>query len=271
MRFRRKFAVGIVAASVFAFGGIALAASSFEDVPDDHVFSQDIAWLAENGITKGRNPPDNTQFCPDDPVTRGQMAAFMHRFATGLDLEGVRGPEGPEGPQGPQGPEGPQGPQGDRGPSDGYAKHLAGEFLPNERQELPGVDDPYIPFTFPVGPGEAYFLTAHAIVDNTEADTPGPAQNSGATCRIAWADSQPDNAEELANAVLPLGNDAGEVAFGTLAMATVVENDSDSSRDVVVRCWRFGSGEFRINAESFTAVQVENAHIEREAYTPPQS
>src|SRR5690606_8757695 len=81
MRFRRKFAVGIVAASVFAFGGIALAASSFEDVPDDHVFSQDIAWLAENGITKGCNPPDNTRFCPDDPVTRGQMAAFMHRFA----------------------------------------------------------------------------------------------------------------------------------------------------------------------------------------------
>ena len=43
------------------------------------VFSADIEWLADEGITTGCNPPDNTLFCPYDEVTRGQMAAFLHR------------------------------------------------------------------------------------------------------------------------------------------------------------------------------------------------
>ena len=51
----------------------------FDDVPADHVFAEDIAWLAESGITRGCNPPDNTHFCPNDNVTRGQMAAFLVR------------------------------------------------------------------------------------------------------------------------------------------------------------------------------------------------
>ncbi|HLU30619.1 MAG TPA: S-layer homology domain-containing protein, partial [Acidimicrobiia bacterium] len=44
-----------------------------------NVFASDIEWLADSGITKGCNPPTNTLFCPDEPVTRGQMAAFLHR------------------------------------------------------------------------------------------------------------------------------------------------------------------------------------------------
>lgn len=44
-----------------------------------HVFESDIDWLANSGITKGCNPPQNDRFCPDDFVTRGQMAAFLHR------------------------------------------------------------------------------------------------------------------------------------------------------------------------------------------------
>ncbi len=43
------------------------------------VFESDITWLAEQGITKGCNPPANTLFCPNEPVTRGQMAAFLNR------------------------------------------------------------------------------------------------------------------------------------------------------------------------------------------------
>ena len=45
----------------------------------DNVFSDDIYWLGNAGITKGCNPPDNYLFCPDDYVTRGQMAAFINR------------------------------------------------------------------------------------------------------------------------------------------------------------------------------------------------
>jgi hypothetical protein len=43
------------------------------------IFENDIAKLATAGITQGCNPPDNTMFCPNDFVTRGQMAAFIHR------------------------------------------------------------------------------------------------------------------------------------------------------------------------------------------------
>jgi hypothetical protein len=46
---------------------------------DESVFESDITWLAETGITKGCNPPSNSQFCPNSPVTRAQMAAFLVR------------------------------------------------------------------------------------------------------------------------------------------------------------------------------------------------
>lgn len=46
---------------------------------DGHTFEADIEWLATEGITRGCNPPTNNLFCPDDLVTRGQMAAFLHR------------------------------------------------------------------------------------------------------------------------------------------------------------------------------------------------
>lgn len=52
--------------------------STFID-DDGSVFETDIAKLAAAGITRGCNPPDNTMFCPDEAVTRGQMAAFLVR------------------------------------------------------------------------------------------------------------------------------------------------------------------------------------------------
>ena len=48
-----------------------------------HVFEADVEWLADQGITRGCNPPASSRFCPDDDVTRGQMAAFIKRY---LDL-----------------------------------------------------------------------------------------------------------------------------------------------------------------------------------------
>lgn len=43
------------------------------------IFEADIEWLGATGVTKGCNPPQNDRYCPDDTVTRGQMAAFLHR------------------------------------------------------------------------------------------------------------------------------------------------------------------------------------------------
>jgi hypothetical protein len=52
----------------------------------DSVFRRDIDRMAAAGITRGCNPPTNDRFCPNDFVTRGQMAAFFHRAASQLGL-----------------------------------------------------------------------------------------------------------------------------------------------------------------------------------------
>jgi hypothetical protein len=57
---------------------------SFSDVPDDHKFATSVRALLTAGVTLGCNPPANDRYCPDQPVTRGQMAAFLTR---GLQLE----------------------------------------------------------------------------------------------------------------------------------------------------------------------------------------
>ena len=44
---------------------------------NDSIFEDDIAKLAAAGITRGCNPPGNTNYCLNSPVTREQMAAFV--------------------------------------------------------------------------------------------------------------------------------------------------------------------------------------------------
>ena len=72
----------LAAFALFIVPVVTLAAGGFTDVDDDNVFVADIQWMKDNGITKGCNPPTNDKFCPDKPVTRQQMSAFMHRLAT---------------------------------------------------------------------------------------------------------------------------------------------------------------------------------------------
>ena len=50
---------------------------------DGSVFAADIDRLATAGVTKGCNPPANDRYCPNDPVTREQMASFLARAMTG--------------------------------------------------------------------------------------------------------------------------------------------------------------------------------------------
>jgi hypothetical protein len=71
--------------AAFLVRGLGLAASGTYEFADDDgsVFEADIERLAEAEITLGCNPPSNDRFCPDDAVTRGQMAAFLVRA---LDL-----------------------------------------------------------------------------------------------------------------------------------------------------------------------------------------
>ena len=49
------------------------------DDDDLSIFEDDIDKLATAGVTLGCNPPANTNYCPANPVTREQMAAFLRR------------------------------------------------------------------------------------------------------------------------------------------------------------------------------------------------
>jgi hypothetical protein len=69
---------------------VASTGGPFTDVPLDHVFVSAIRRLADAGITKGCNPPENTRFCPSDFVTRGQFAAFLVRA---MSLPEYTGPD----------------------------------------------------------------------------------------------------------------------------------------------------------------------------------
>jgi len=78
---RRVTTIAATLALIIAVPVAVIAAHSFDDVPDSNQFHESIAWMQENGITIGCNPPANTQYCPEDNVSRQQMAAFMRRLA----------------------------------------------------------------------------------------------------------------------------------------------------------------------------------------------
>ena len=51
---------------------------SFDDVEEGRFFALPVDWLEFQEITTGTSP---STFSPDQVVTRGQMAAFLWRFA----------------------------------------------------------------------------------------------------------------------------------------------------------------------------------------------
>ncbi len=114
---RFKVVTLAVAATVLLAATAAVAVPTrFADVPSDHTFSVAIDWMDENGITKGCNPPDNDRFCPEDYVTRGQMSAFLKRFAeSDVMPAGAQGEQGDAGATGARGATGAQGPKGATG------------------------------------------------------------------------------------------------------------------------------------------------------------
>lgn len=88
---RRIWVVGL-ALAVAMVPALAFAAhpeGDFEDVPEDHTFHDDIQWMHDNGITRGCNPPENDEYCPDRALIRAEEAAFFHRYDSFLrnDLE----------------------------------------------------------------------------------------------------------------------------------------------------------------------------------------
>ena len=92
--------LGMGALAVAVAAGTVMASHDFTDVPDSHPFHAEISNLVGAGITGGCNIG---LYCPDSPVTRAQMAAFLGRGlgraarANGMTtvLPGVAGDYGP--------------------------------------------------------------------------------------------------------------------------------------------------------------------------------
>lgn len=98
----KRAAALIIAVLALTVPTVALAAGTFDD-DDGSTFENDIEWLAAAGVTRGCDAGDPTKFCPDDNVTRGQMAAFMRRLAGGdpavapsVDADKVDGLDSPQ-------------------------------------------------------------------------------------------------------------------------------------------------------------------------------
>ncbi|MDX2344611.1 MAG: S-layer homology domain-containing protein [Acidimicrobiia bacterium] len=68
----------VVVLAVMAPVAVIAAGGAFVD-DDTSIFEGDIEWMAANAITSGCGPDT---YCPEDNVTRGEMAAFMKRLAT---------------------------------------------------------------------------------------------------------------------------------------------------------------------------------------------
>ena len=68
-------------AEPFTYGG------TFRD-DDGSIFQPDIEWLAAAGFTNGCDWPYGDHYCPNQPVTRAEMATFLARA---LGLESIQG------------------------------------------------------------------------------------------------------------------------------------------------------------------------------------
>lgn len=81
---RTMIVVGLIVAMAVPLTAAAQLAPGGSFVDDDgSVHEGNIEAIAAEGITRSCNPPVGDRFCPADPVTRGQMAAFLVR-ALGL-------------------------------------------------------------------------------------------------------------------------------------------------------------------------------------------
>ena len=54
------------------------AATNFADVTTDKYYAKAVAWANANGIVKGIT---ETEFAPDNNITREQMAAILYRYS----------------------------------------------------------------------------------------------------------------------------------------------------------------------------------------------
>jgi hypothetical protein len=72
-------ALMIVVAPVALVGNVnpVSGVAGFGDIENGRYYTEAVQWMVDNAVTTGTSP---TCFSPDRPVTRGQVAAFLHRM-----------------------------------------------------------------------------------------------------------------------------------------------------------------------------------------------
>lgn len=76
-----RISLAVVVTALVVAPLTAVASHTFTDVPSSNTHHNDIAWLRDAEVTRGCNPPANTQYCPNNFVTRAQMATFLRNLA----------------------------------------------------------------------------------------------------------------------------------------------------------------------------------------------
>ena len=59
-----RFLLTVAVFALLLVPAAAIAAGTFEDVPDGHTFEADIEWLASVDVTRGCNPPAKPNSAP---------------------------------------------------------------------------------------------------------------------------------------------------------------------------------------------------------------
>ena len=75
----KRAAFMIALAVLLVVPALAVAQSVFDDVPDTSTHIDGITFAADSGVSVGCDT--NNNYCPDDFVTRAQMATFMYRLS----------------------------------------------------------------------------------------------------------------------------------------------------------------------------------------------
>ena len=74
--------VSVAALALVPLGALAQNCVGFGDVLASNSFCPNVEWVKNRGVTLGCG--DGSNYCPNDPVTRLQMAIFLNRLGTAL-------------------------------------------------------------------------------------------------------------------------------------------------------------------------------------------
>jgi hypothetical protein len=81
-KYARRVLIILAALAIFLAGTVVASAGTlFDDVDDGAIYRDAVEWLVNRQVTLGCG---GNNYCPDNRVTRAQMAMFMQRLGTAL-------------------------------------------------------------------------------------------------------------------------------------------------------------------------------------------